>query len=281
MTNRGISNQSSKISVSQIMSQAESDGVDKCVDYMTTHLCHRESSSDNIQQETVQLDVSPPEAQPEEFLQIQTEQPYEDIQPNPPFSCIEHSPHSDTSLQYTNSPQVSEQDRKKEWMLRHGVDPISPVYDNKARKTVVEKRIDKFLSVLSTRAHLVPASHSSLLHVEESSSVAIPAGDHEIDYLDSESSSRSMGHALAPRAHYKSTIQPEAKRRVIGVPSKLRVNLEKAQSIVRQQMLSPHANPNVRFVERVGRPRMVAGAVWQPRYLEGVDENVSVRGETD
>lgn len=78
-----------------------------------------------------------------------------------------------------------------------------------------------------------------------------------------------------------STIQPEAKRRVIGVPSKLRVNLEKAQSIVRQQMLSPHANPNVRFVERVGRPRMVAGAVWQPRYLEGVDENVSVRGETD
>ena len=107
------------------MSQAESDGVDKCVDYMTTHLCHRESSSDNIQQETVQLDVSPPEAQPEEFLQIQTEQPYEDIQPNPPFSCIEHSPHSDTSLQYTNSPQVSEQDRKKEWMLRHGVDPIS------------------------------------------------------------------------------------------------------------------------------------------------------------
>ena len=281
MMNRGISNQSSKISVSQIMSQAESGGVDKCVDYMTTHLCHREPPPDRIQPEMVQLEESPPEEQPGESSQAQTEQLDEEVQSNPPPSFIEHSPHSDTSPQQLTSTQLSEQDRKKEWMLRHGVDPINPVYDNKARKTVVENRIDKFLSILSTRAHLIPPSHSSLLHAEESSSIAIPAGDHEIDYLDSESSSRSIKHMLAPRTHYQPTVQPEAKRRVIGAPSKLRVNLEKAQSIVRQQILSPHSNPNVRFVERVGRPRMVAGAVWQPRYLEGVDENVSMKRESD
>lgn len=274
MMNRGISNQSSKISVSQLLSQAESGGVDKCVDYMTARLCHRETSPD-----PVHIEESPPEEPLEESPQIQTSNLEEEKDASLSASCLGHPSESESSPVQLNTSCLSDQDRKKEWMLRHGVDPIVPVYDNMARKNAIENRIDKFLSVLSTRAHLVHPSHSSLLQAEESSSIALPVGDHEVAYMDSEPL-RSVKHSLGSQAQYQSSIQPEAKRRVIGAPSRHRVNVEKAQSIVRQQIQSPQSNPNIRFIERVGRPRMVAGAVWQPRYLEGVDENVSVSFST-
>lgn len=310
---RGISDQSSKISVSHIMSQAEVGGVDKCVDYVTSHLCHRELSPEQIQEmvqskgpmephqeylegphqalsdydrhskelllpkQSGQIEQSLP---PSEQLPQQAESPQPTESPQP-----EIPQQTDQSLPQTKSSESEQRDHKKEWMLKHGVDPINPVLDDKARKSIVENRIEKFLSVVTTRAHLAPTSHSLLLHAEEPSSIAVPACEDEVLYLDPESDHLPPSKPTIPwnRHHERPANQPEAKRRVVIGASHVypRINLDKVQSVVRQQRLGPLSNTNIRFIERVGPPRIVAGAIWRPRYLEGVDDKVWMRGVHD
>ena len=244
--------------------------------------------SGQIEQSLSQSEQLPHQA--ESYQPVESSQPVESYQQAESLQPVEsHQPEipqqTNQSLPQTKSSDSEQRDHKKEWMLKHGVDPINPVLDDKARKSIVENRIEKFLSVVTTRAHLAPTSHSLLLHAEEPSSIAVPACEDEVLYLDPESDHLPPSKPAIPwnRHHERPGNQPEAKRRVVIGTSHIhpRINLDRVQSVVRQQRLGPLSNTNIRFIERVGPPRIVAGAIWRPRYLEGVDDKVWMRGVHD
>ena len=54
------------------------------------------------------------------------------------------------------------------------------------------------------------------------------------------------------------------------------IDLTNVQSVVRQQRQASLSRPNVRFVTRLGPARLVAGAICQSKYIEGIDEEVGI-----
>lgn len=156
---------------------------------------------------------------------------------------------------------------KEEWMRQHGVEPICPIVDNQAHADCIDHRVNKFINELTNTVD----SRKPVFITERNTIQAEFAEEQEASFF---SDDREMVHEPQPwqqpsitQTRSQDYHASGRKRRNIDWGN---INVRNVKSRVYDDVTV--SQPSLQYVERIGKPRLVAGAVMQPRYIEGIDE---------
>ena len=156
---------------------------------------------------------------------------------------------------------------KEEWMKQHGVEPICPIVDNEAHNDCINHRVNKFINQLTNTVD----SRRPVFITERNTIQAEFAEEKEASFF---SDDREILHNQQP-FHQPSCLQAGSQNDY-PVTGRKRRNIDWGNIDIRNVKSRVYdvslPQPSLQYVERIGKPRLVAGAVMQPRYIEGVDE---------
>ena len=143
---------------------------------------------------------------------------------------------------------------------------ICPIVNEEETANRLNDKVDKFINNIT---HSVD-SRRPVMIIERNSIHARPATEREIEFMTRRESSYQRQEERIHGPHHSGS-----KRRNIDFGT---VDVRNVRSRVYEDTYQNSVNQlNLTYVERIGNPRVVAGAITKPRYMEGIDQNGVVR----